>query len=169
MKPLVPGLVAIAIGVGGCSGSPTPPGAPSAGAAPLATPVAAGPATASPQPAVAGPAPAGALTPAPEIPRPPIPDYDTRGRRDPFEVLETREGAGGITVGSARLTGIVRSEEGPIALVETAEGLGYILRPGDVLGDGRLVEIRTDSVVFTVPTKRGAMSNRVVLKLPGES
>jgi hypothetical protein len=115
------------------------------------------------------PAPAGVLTEAPELPRPAIPSYEVRGRRDPFEVLETREGAGGTTVNSAKLAGIVHSASGPLALIETSEGLGYILRPGDTLGDGRLVEIFADSVVFNVATKRGVMSNRVVLKLPGDS
>jgi Tfp pilus assembly protein PilP len=109
------------------------------------------------------------LTQAPELPRPPAPSYETKGRRDPFEVLETREGAGGTSVSSAKLAGIVRSAEGPLALIETPDGLGYILRPGDTLGDGRLVDVRPDSVVFSVPTKRGDSTNRVVLKLPGDS
>ena len=36
---------------------------------------------------------------------------------------------------------------------------------GDTLGDGRLVEIGADNVVFAVATKAGAPPNRVVLKL----
>ena len=43
--------------------------------------------------------------------------------------------------------------------------LGNILKPGDTLGDGRLLEIGSDSVVFLVAPKTGAPSNRVVLRL----
>jgi Tfp pilus assembly protein PilP len=68
-------------------------------------------------------------------------------------------------VAAARLTGIVRSPNTTLALVETPEGIGYILKPGDTLGDGRLLEIGSDSVVFQVTPKPGSPTNRVVLKL----
>lgn len=158
MKPQGAVLLGAALTVVACGGSPSMPPAPSATPAPAAA--------AKPAPE---PAPAGALTQAPELPRPPAPSYETKGRRDPFEVLETREGAGGTNVSSAKLAGIVRSAEGPLALIETPDGLGYILRPGDTLGDGRLVEVRPDSVVFSVATRHGGTTNRVVLKLPGDS
>lgn len=99
---------------------------------------------------------------------PPKPKYDVRGRRDPFQnlelVLKEREAASGFSVAATKLTGIVQGTT-PLALVETAEGHGYILKPGDTLGDGRVVEIRRDSVVFSVPPKPGSPNNRVVLKL----
>ncbi|MEK7385012.1 MAG: hypothetical protein AABZ83_01105, partial [candidate division NC10 bacterium] len=135
-----------------CGGSPPPPLA----QAPK-PPVAAAPpvATAAKPP----------LVPAvPEAAGPEIPKYEIKGRRDPFETLEVKEGAGSIMT-SARLTGIVRSARATLALVETPEGLGYILKPGDTLGDGRLLEIGSDSVVFQVPPKPGSPTNRVVLKL----
>ena len=94
-----------------------------------------------------------------------VPKYDARGRRDPFETLEVREGSGGLTVAATRLTGIVRSNRSALALVEAPDGIGYILKPGDTLGDGRLLEIGSDSVVFLVAPKTGAPSNRVVLRL----
>src|SRR6266550_2584543 len=68
-------------------------------------------------------------------------------------------------VASTKLTGIVRSNRAALALVEAPDGIGYILKPGDTLGDGRLLEIGSDSVVFTVTSKAGAPTNRVVLKL----
>jgi hypothetical protein len=95
--------------------------------------------------------------------------YEAKGRRDPFEVLSAREGVG--TVSSAKLTGIIRRSNGTaLALVETPDGLGYILTPGDTLGEGRLLEIGPNSVVFSVPSSMpGAQgSNRVVLKLAGD-
>jgi hypothetical protein len=95
--------------------------------------------------------------------------YEAKGRRDPFEVPSAREGVG--TVSSAKLTGIIRRANGTaLALVETPDGLGYILTPGDTLGEGRLLEIGPNSVVFSVPASSagGPTSNRVVLKLAGD-
>ncbi len=141
---------------------------------PVASSLRPGPVNPVASPAASGPAgsPTAATTvaaaPIPPLPEPRHPDYDPRGRRDPFESLEVREGASGPTVASARLTGIVRSGQGPLALVETADGLGYILKPGDTLGEGRLVEIGADSVVFRVPARPGSTTDRVVLKLPGD-
>jgi Tfp pilus assembly protein PilP len=71
-------------------------------------------------------------------------------------------------VASAKLTGIVRSARGPLALVETADGLGYILKPGDTLGDGRLVEIGQGRVVFSITQRAGASSDHVVLNLASD-
>ena len=113
---------------------------------------------ASSQPAAAEQAPPAEVVVA-------VPKYDPKGRRDPFETLEVREGAGGLTVAATRLTGIVRSNRVALALVEAPDGIGYILKPGDTLGDGRLLEIGSDSVVFMVAPKTGAPANRVVLRL----
>jgi hypothetical protein len=144
------GVAGLALLVGACGGSPTPPPA-----APPKPPTAAAPAPpAKPAPGAAGPA-----TPTPEVPT-----YETKGRRDPFETLEVREGAGGLTVSSTKLTGIVRGRT-TLALIEAPDGIGYILKPGDTLGDGRLLEIGSDSVVFAVTPKPGVPTNRVVLKL----
>ncbi len=95
---------------------------------------------------------------------PPV-TYEAKGRRDPFEPLEVTGGPKGLTVASTRLTGIVRSPRGTLALLEGSDGIGYILRPGDTLGDGRLVEIGSDSAVFTVLPRPGAPPNRVTLRL----
>lgn len=97
------------------------------------------------------------------------PGYDPKGRRDPFEVPEAVEGSAGTSVASARLTGIVRSQGGRVlALIETPDGLGYILQPGDTFGDGRLIEVGPDTVVFTVAARRGSTDYRVMLQLGGE-
>jgi Tfp pilus assembly protein PilP len=108
-----------------------------------------------------------AMFPAPSVPEPQVPKYDPGGRRDPFETLEGAEGArgGGSLVTTARLTGIVRSARATLALVETQEGIGYILKTGDTLGDGRLLQIGPDSVVFQIPEKPGDSTNRVVLRM----
>src|SRR5262249_23283375 len=94
-----------------------------------------------------------------------VPKYDPKGRRDPFETLEVREGSGGLTVAATRLTGIVRSNRVALALVEAPDGIGYILKPGDTLGDGRLLEIGSDRGGFVGAPQTGAPSNPVVLRL----
>lgn len=144
-RPRVAGLLALCGALAACGGSP-PPGPP-----------------APPKPAAAAPSPPAATQP-PTPPPPPAITYQARGRRDPFVSPETQVKAGGITVESAKLTGIVRGST-TLALVETADGIGYIMKPGDTLGDGRLVEIRADSVVFMVVPKPGSPTNRVTLKL----
>jgi hypothetical protein len=95
-----------------------------------------------------------------------IPKYEAAGRRDPFEVYEVREGsAGGLAISSTRLTGIVRNSRSALALVEAPDGIGYILRPGDTLGDGKVLDIGLDNVVFAVTAKPGVPATRVVLRL----
>ena len=136
--------VGLAVTLGACGS--TPPSAPPK------------PPAASTQPAAAPETPPAEVVVA-------LPKYDPRGRRDPLETLEVREGSGGLTVAATRLTGIVRSNRVALALVEAPDGIGYILKPGDTLGDGRLLEIGSDSVVFVVAPKTGAPSNRVVLRL----
>ena len=139
------------------------------------------PSTSGPPPSPAGksgviakaPVPAGPQAPAAEegLQLPPAPEarYDGKGRRDPFEVPGAREGAASTTVASAKLAGIIRPVGGAaLALIETPEGLGYILRRGDTLGDGQLVEIDQNSVVFAVVARSGPTPNRVVLRLLGE-
>jgi len=94
-----------------------------------------------------------------------IPKYEPGGRRDPFEVYQIGEGGGGLAVASTRLTGIVRNSRSALALVEAPDGIGYILRPGDTLGDGKLMDIGLDNVVFAVAAKPGVPAARVVLRL----
>ena len=100
---------------------------------------------------------------------PPKPLYDVRGRRDPFQNLELAakegESTGRFNVAATKLTGIIQGKTSPLALVETTDGHGYILKPGDTLGDGRVLEIGRDNVVFVVPPRPGSSNNKLVLKL----
>lgn len=124
-------------------------------------------ATASVRPASPiAPRPAEIIVPAPAALVVPPPSYARKGRRDPFIpiVPEVPEDPPGI---SARLTGIVRGHV-TRALLETPDGVGYVLQLGDTLGPGRLIEIGADRVVFTVADRRGARLHRVVLRLPSE-
>jgi len=153
---VVLGSIGVATTLGACGSSAPPPPPPK----PLAAP------SQAPMPGAPTPgAPAAAAEAVPPDPSAAVPKYQSGGRRDPFETLEVREGSGGLTVAATRLTGIIRSNRSALALVEAPDGIGYILKPGDTLGDGRLLEIGSDSVVFAVAAKAGAPSNRVVLKL----
>jgi hypothetical protein len=156
------GLGSLCAALTACGGSPPPP------PAAVAKPVAAVPAAAPAQP----PAPTSATpSAAPLVGSPAMPDaagnqYDPKNRRDPFMSLEVTSGPKGLEVATTKLTGIVRGAGTTLALVETQDGIGYILKPGDTLGDGRLVEIGADNVIFAVAAKPGSPStNRVVLKL----
>ena len=165
------------------SAPPKPP-APvaTAPAAPASAP--AGSASIAPKPVgplVAAKPGAKATAPAPPPPAPMDPKsmaealttmrfhYDSKGRRDPFDNIEKRIEAEPpkFLVSAAKLTAIVRGRT-KLALVEDAKGLGYILKPGDTLGDGRLVEIGEDSVVFAVAPKPGSTVNRVVLRIAAD-
>ena len=178
-KPLA--LVVSAVALAAC-GSPAPAPVPAAQApaAPAATPAPA-PAVAAAQPVAPAPVPAPPGAPAPLVASPAavaaaataasgpaIPKYDGQGRRDPFESLENRLGSDRSTIAAAKLTGVIHSNNGPLALVETADGIGYILRPGDTLADGRLVEVSINSAMFSLAPRPGAATNRVVLKLAGD-
>jgi hypothetical protein len=107
-----------------------------------------------------------ALVPAaPAIPTADVPKYEDKGRKDPFTEVQVLSVSGGLSVATTKLTGIVRGPRSTLALLETQEGLGYILKPGDTLGDGRLMEIGADNVVFAVTPKGGVAAQRVVLRL----
>jgi hypothetical protein len=149
-----------------CGGSPPPP------PAAAVKPVAAVPASAPTPPPATSPAATPAGQAAPLVGAPVLPDaaggqYEPKNRRDPFMSLEVTSGPKGLEVATTKLTGIVRGAGTTLALVETQDGIGYILKPGDTLGDGRLVEIGADNVIFAVSAKPGSSSstNRVVLKL----
>jgi hypothetical protein len=167
-----------ALTVAACGGDPAPPPASGPARGPAPVPVASArqatmtqteptpPAPPGPRPASSPSSPATKDT-DPERALSPI-AYDAKGRRDPFEQLQVTAGAKGLTVAAARLTGIVRSERQTLALVEAPDGIGYVMRMGDVLGDGRLVEIGGDTVVFVVAARAGAPPSRLTLRLPTE-
>src|SRR5207253_9745071 len=102
---------------------PGPPGARPAAAGPRDPAPPSTPNPPAPAPAPPPPDPATALRPpaAPAIPDvtgPDIPKYEIKGRRDPFETLDVKDGVVASSLGAAKLTGIERSSSATLALVE---------------------------------------------------
>jgi hypothetical protein len=153
------GMCAVLAACGGSPPAPTP-----SATKPTAAPSAPA-AVASVQPGQTGQPGAPLVPPAPVIPGGDVPKYDDKGRKDPFNEVQLSSTTGGLVVATTKLTGIVRGPRSTLALLETQEGIGYILKPGDTLGDGRLMEIGADNVVFTVGPKAGTPAQRVVLRL----
>ena len=148
----VAGWLALTLLASGCGGSPSPP--PAVGAP---APAAAATATAKPGPV--------ALPKEPE-PGPPLPplSYDAKGRRDPFVPIVLAKDKPGLSITTFKLGGVIRGGT-PLALVEGSDGIGYILKLGDTLGDGRVTEITQSAVTFAVAAKTGQPATTSTLRL----
>jgi Tfp pilus assembly protein PilP len=89
--------------------------------------------------------------------------YEARGRRDPFLPLiapklaegkpQARSGLASLQVNELKLAGIIWGQRSLFALVEAANGAGYVLRINDVVGtDARVTNITPQAVTFEVKT-----------------
>jgi len=153
-------LGALALGsvAAGCGGSPSAPAVAGKVAVAEAQGPAAAPTPKPPMPAV-----------APRIPEagPPLPplSYEGKGRRDPFApITPAVEKSRGIDVSTLKLAGIIEGRQ-PLALVDAPGGLGYILKPGDMLGNGRVTDIARGTVTFAVAGRAGERDASVTLRL----
>jgi len=119
---------------------------------------------------VAAPAPAAAAAVRPKEPEPaktlPAIAYDAKGRRDPFAPIFLGKDNAAISVSAVKLAGIVGGRGGLMALVESPDGIGYILKPGDALGDGRVTGITPNSVTFAVAARGQQSAASLTLRLP---
>ena len=156
-------LGALAVGwlAAGCGGAPPVPAPVNklVAAAPAATAAAAQQKPATP-----------AVMPRAAEPGPPLPPltYEPRGRRDPFAPVPVAvEAKSGLDVATTKLVGIIQGQQ-LLALVEAPDGLGYILKPGDVLGNGRITDITANSVTFAVAGRAGQRETSLTLKLVKE-
>lgn len=101
-------------------------------------------------------------------------DQVLRGRRDPFQtIIRTQTGevacATGkkcLVIGKIDLKGIVRSQNGMIAIVSNQQRKTYFLHENDPVFNGAVVKITPDSVVFreTVVDRVGRQSTREIVK-----
>ena len=125
----------------------------------------------TPAPAAVAQAPA----PPPPVVRPKEPDadkplppiaYEPKGRRDPFTPIFLGKDNAAISVSAVKLTGVVGGPGALLALVEAPDGIGYILKPGDALGDGRVTAITPNSVTFAVQARGSQSASSLTLRLP---
>jgi hypothetical protein len=123
------------------------------------------------QPVAAKAAPPALPAVKPRIPEPgpPLPPlaYEAKGRRDPFVPVQVVQEKAGLDVSTLKLVGIINGRQ-LLALVEAPNGLGYILKPGDVLGDGHVSGLTTDSVTFVIGGRSSPQETSVTLRLPGD-
>ncbi len=157
-------LIVLSIAHAACSGTPSPTPTPSYSAATIATRP-----SAIADPASSAPGPPTSTSPESHLPLPP--DYTPRGRRDPFTPIRAAEEPtrDRSILTSAKLTGIVRGSEGALALVETIDGTGFILRAGEGFGEGRLLDIGEDFALFDVRSPAASTPRRIVLRLEPRS
>jgi len=72
----------------------------------------------------------------------------------------------GVEFNGLKLVGVINGRH-RLALVEAAGGLGYILKPGDSLGNGHVTDISPDSVTFAVGGEPSRRETSVTLRLAG--
>ncbi len=94
--------------------------------------------------------------------------YSSLGRRDPFKPLVEVQKAQDtlLDITKAKLIGIIRDSVGYVALIEDKDGNGFILRRGDRIKRGRVVDIRGNMAVFAISDF--GFTRRVVLTLEKE-
>ncbi len=124
--------------------------------------------------AAAAPTPApAAAKPEPTKPKAEDKKWAMNGKRDPFfSPVVHQEGSGCSTgkkcleINAINLRGVVKSDNGFIAVVTNNIGKAYFLRENDPVFNGYVVKITGDSVVFqeTVQDKLGKTSTHEVVK-----
>jgi hypothetical protein len=122
----------------------------------------------TPPPAAVAPAPTPVVRPKePDTGKalPPI-AYEPKGRRDPFTPIFLGKDNAALSVSAVKLTGVVGGPSSLLALVEAPDGIGYILKPGDALGDGRVTGITPNSVTFAVSARGSQSASSLTLRLP---
>lgn len=105
--------------------------------------------------------------------------YEVKGRRDPFRTLDVVNsiqataaplvrppGIKGQLVSEIKLVGIVKSKGNFMAIAEGYRGRTFFIHPKDDLYDGKVIEIRNDSVVLTqtLTDSLGKQVSRQVVK-----
>jgi len=80
--------------------------------------------------------------------------YDPAGRRDPFKSLLVRErtresrppGIPGLSVDEIELQGMWKTRSGWLAQVRGSDNKSYLLRKGDVLFDGEVIDVKANEL-----------------------
>ncbi|UCG91710.1 MAG: hypothetical protein JSV97_11640 [candidate division WOR-3 bacterium] len=82
-------------------------------------------------------------------------DYKTGGRRDPFVPLIGTELTAGsavsqLSVENLRVIGILWGDRGYYGLVKDGQNNGYILKKGDKVAGGKVLDIDRQGIVFEI-------------------
>jgi len=97
--------------------------------------------------------------------------YNPMNRRDPFVPLVTKEGymatAGALNTEDLALIGTMWGSTGRVALVKDSGEKGYVLKPGDRVAGGKVLEVKEDAVIFEI-NAYGTIS-RMTLRLVPQS
>ena len=124
-------------------------------------------------PAVSVPAAAPAKSAEAAKPKPEDKKWAMSGKRDPFFSPVVQQGGSGcstgkkcLEIGTINLRGVVKSDNGFIAVVTNNLNKAYFLRENDPVFNGYVVKITGDSVTFqeTVEDKLGKPFTREVVK-----
>jgi hypothetical protein len=96
--------------------------------------------------------------------------YNTADYRDPFEPLIG--GPGGHADGdlpvleNLSLVGILSNEDGNLALLEDADGIGYMLMPNDRVRNGYLVSVSDNKAIFQITEYGWTRTVAMELEIP---
>jgi hypothetical protein len=132
-----------------------------------------GPATASPAPTAAKPS---LVQPLTQLDDHITYQYNTLGRRDPFNPLLGGEfvgqdlgGNAPVETGGMTVVGIVWGAEDKFALVEDARGNSVILREGDKVMNGHVEALKRDAVIVSLSMDGQEQSVAIPLTKKGDS
>jgi hypothetical protein len=108
---------------------------------------------------------------ADRFPKRKVIEYQSWGRRDPFAQLVDKSRAGYTpgevpNVETLRLVGVLKAPDGSSALLEDYEGYGYILKDGDQVKNGYVVQIGQDKIIFQI--QEYGWSRTIALRLETE-
>ena len=140
--------------------------------APVVTPTVSNTAMAKPE-TTTKPAPSVEALKGSELPKPEDRKWAMTGKRDPFFSPVVQAGGSGcstgkkcLEIGQINVRGVVKSENGFIAVVTNTLNKAYFLRENDPVFNGYVVKITGDSIIFkeTLQDKLGKSFTREVTK-----
>jgi len=166
MRRLIATWLVWAASATGC-GDPPPTAAPRTEAVPAQAPLASSSSITTPSGPPSNPDGADTARAASDLPFPPL-AYDPTGRRDPFapDAASTAD-ASAPRVAPLKLTGVIQGPA-PLALLEAPDGTGYIVKPGDTLGDGRVLDVVADAVTIRLAARGQRTPETMTLTLAGD-
>jgi hypothetical protein len=113
--------------------------------------------------------------PAPQVDEQVTYQYNTLGRRDPFQSMiggdfvgEDVGGDAPIDVGGMKVVGVVWSDDDKFALVEDGRGGSHVLRRGDKVMNGFVEDLKRDGVVVNLTTDGTTQSVTIPLIRKGD-